>query len=131
MLTADGTELGGGLDDDLREIAAFALDDAAHVGARQQQQVGDQAPHALGGAQRRARRVALIAVQRLREQLEVREHARERRAKLVRGVRHELPLSGEDRLGLGARGVELAKHPLERARELGHLVVGRRLRHDA
>ena len=100
----------------------------AGVGARQQQQVGDQPAHPLRGAQRRARRLALIAVQRFGEQLEVGEHARQRRAQLVRGVGDEVALAGERRFGLAARGVELAEHALERARELGDLVVGERLR---
>ena len=68
--------------------------------------------------------LALVAVQRFGEQLEVGEHARQRRAQLVRGVGDELALAGERRLGLPARGVELAEHALERARELGDLVVG-------
>ena len=105
--------------------------DAPDVGARQQQQVGDEPAHALGGAQRRARRVALVAVQRVGEQLEVGEHARQRRAQLVRGVGDELALARERRLGLAARGVELAEHALERARELGDLVVGLGLGHAA
>ena len=40
------------------------------------------------------------------EQLEVRQHRRERRAQLVRRVRDELALAGERRLGLAARLVE-------------------------
>ena len=126
-----GPELAGGLDDDLREVARLARHDAADVGAREQQQVGDQPAHALRGAQRRARGVALVAVQRFGEQLEVGEHARQRRAQLVRGVGDELALAREHRLGLAARGVELAEHALERARQLGDLVVGLRLGHAA
>ena len=52
---------------------------------------------------------------------------------LVSGVRSsceasatKLALAREHRLGLAARGVELAEHALERARELGDLVVGLR-----
>ena len=52
--------------------------------------------------------------------------ARERRAQLVRRVGHELALAVERRLGLGARRVERREHLLERAREVGHLVVGTR-----
>ena len=63
------------------------------------------------------------------EQLQVREHAGQRRAQLVRGVGDELALAGEHRLGLAARRVELAQHPLERPRELCDLVVGLRLGH--
>ncbi len=40
------------------------------------------------------------------EQLEVGEHARQRRAQLVRGVGDEAALAGERRLGLGVRLVE-------------------------
>ena len=98
--------------------------DALGVGAREQQQVADQPAHPAGRAQRRLRRLRLLAVELLGQQLEVREHAGQRRAQLVRGVGDELPLAVEHRLGLAARGVERAEHPLERARELGHLVVG-------
>ena len=131
VVGAHRPELAGRLDDDLGEIARLARDHARGVGARQQQQVGDQPAHALRGAQRRARRLALVAVQRFGEQLEVGEHARQRRAQLVRGVGHELALAGEHRLGLRAGGVELAQHSLQRARELGDLVVGLRLGHAA
>ena len=127
MLGADRPELAGGLDHDLREVARLARHDARDVGARQQQQVGDQPAHPLGGAQRRAGRLALVAVQRLGEQLEVGEHAGQRRAQLVRGVGHEVALAREHRLGLAAGRVELAEHPLQRARELRDLVVGLRL----
>ena len=72
-----------------------------------------------------------LAVQRFGQQLEVGEHARQRRAQLVRGVGDEAPLAREHRLGLATRGVELAEHPLQRARELGDLVVGLRLGHAA
>ena len=46
-VAAHGPELGGGLDDDLREVAGLARNDAPDVGARQQQQIGDQPAHAL------------------------------------------------------------------------------------
>ena len=107
MLAADRPELGRGLDDDPSQVAALALYHATHVGAGEQQQVGDEAPHALGGAQSRTRRLALIATQRFGEQLEVREDARQRGAQLVRGVGDELPLAREHRLGLPAGRVEL------------------------
>ena len=53
----------------------------------------------------------------LGEQLEVREHAGQRRAQLVRGVGDELALARERRLGLAARGVERlrASRPASRA----------------
>ena len=59
-----------------------------------------------------------------RSQLEIRQHARERRAELVRGVGDELTLAVEHRLGVRPGGVERAEHPLERPGGLGHLVVG-------
>ena len=97
---------------------------APGVGAGEQQEVGDQPAHAARGAQGRGRRLALLALERLLEQLEVRQHGGQRRAQLVRGVGHELPLAREGRLGLAAGGVERAQHALERARELADLVVG-------
>ena len=66
----------------------------------------------------------LLAVEALGEQLEVGQHARQRRAQLVRGVGDELALAAQRVLGLAARGVERVEHPVERARELGDLVVG-------
>ena len=47
---------------------------AARVGAGQQQQVGDQPAHRRQRAQRRGGGLALLAVQRLLEQLEVGQH---------------------------------------------------------
>ena len=54
---------------------------------------------------------------------------------LVSGVRSSCEASAtnsrwrvERRLGLGARGVELLEHVLERARQVGDLVVGLGLR---
>ena len=60
----------------------------------------------------------------LGEQLQVGQHAGQRGAQLVRGVGHELALAIERRLGLRARRVQRAQHLLQRARQLGHLVVG-------
>ena len=74
------------------------------VGAREQQQVGDQPAHALRRAQRERGGLAALAVEHLGQQLEVGQHARQRRAQLVRGVGDELALAGERRLGLLARG---------------------------
>ena len=124
VLAAEGAELGGGVEHHLRQIDRLARGGAADVAAREQQQVGDQPAHAPRGAQRRARRVALVAVQRFRQQLEVGEHARQRRAQLVRGVGDEAALAVEHRLGLGVGVVERLQHPLQRAGELGDLVVG-------
>ena len=131
MRVADRAQLARGLDHDLRQVARLVRDHAPDVGAREQQQVGHQPAHPLGGAQRRAGGVALIAVQRFGQQLEVREHARQRRAQLVRGVGDEPALAREHRLGLATRGVQLAEHALQGARELGDLVVGHGLGHRA
>ena len=97
---------------------------ALGVGAREQQQVADEPAHPPRRAQRRLGGLGLLAVELVGEQLEVGEHARQRRAQLVRGVGDELALAVEHRLGLAARGVERAEHPLQRPRELGDLVVG-------
>ena len=71
-------------------------------GAREQQQVRDEPAHPPGAAQRGRGRLTLLAVQLVGEQLEVREHRGERRAQLVRGVRHEGALSAEHRLEVDA-----------------------------
>ncbi len=47
----------------------------------------------------------------------------------MRGVGHEAPLAGEQRLGLVAGRVELSEHAVEGACEFGDLVVGERLGH--
>ena len=97
---------------------------ALGVGAREQQQVADQPAHPPRRAQRRLGRLGLLALELLGQQLEVREHAGQRRAQLVRGVGDELALAVEHRLGVAARRVERPEHPLERAGQLGDLVVG-------
>ena len=61
------------------------------------------------------------------EQLEVGEDRGQRRAQLVRGVGDELALAVQRALGLVARGLEAVEHGLQRAGELGDLVVGRGL----
>ena len=100
-------ELGGRLGDARRPRSTGSCGArAAGVGAREQQQVGDEAAHAARGAQRGGGGLALLAVELLLEQLEVGEHARQRRAQLVRGVGDELALARQRGLGLGARGVE-------------------------
>ena len=109
---ADRTQLAGGLDDDLGEVARLVGDNSADVGAREQQQVGHKAAHPLGGAQSGAGGVTLVTVQRFRQQLEVGEHARQRSAQLVGGVSDESALTGEHRLGLCARGIQLTEHAL-------------------
>ena len=60
----------------------------------------------------------------LLEQLEVGEHRRQRRAQLVRGVGDELALAVQRRLRLAARVVERREHRLQRAGQLGDLVLG-------
>ncbi len=108
------------------EVGRTARLQAADVGARQQQQVGDEPAHAAGGAQRRLCRLGLLTVELVGQQLEVGQHARQRRAQLVRGVGHELALARQRRLALGAGGVQRPEHRFERARQLGDLVLGLR-----
>ena len=106
---------------------------AAGVGARQQQQVGDQAAHPPRGAQRRVDHLAvfglLAAAERGLQQLQVGEHAGQRRAQLVRGVGDELALLLHRLLALGARGVERAQHLLQRLGQFADLVFDRRAGH--
>ena len=120
-------ELGGGLDDDLRRGRSGARAPLAPgVGAREQQQVGDQAAHPPRGAQRgRGGLAARSPSSSSAEQLEVGEDARQRRAQLVRGVGDELRAGASSVASVScAGGVERAEHLLERARQLGDLVVG-------
>ena len=67
---------------------------AAGVGAREQEQVGDQPAHPARRAQRGGGGVALLAGQLLLEQLEVGQHGGQRGPQLVRGVGDELALAG-------------------------------------
>ncbi len=77
MVARDGLELGGRGGHDLAEVDRPLLHGgAAGIGARQEQQVGDQPAHAARGPQRGGGRLALLALERLLEQLEVGEHAR-------------------------------------------------------
>ena len=73
------------------------------VGAREQQQVADEPAHPLRRAQRAAGGLAVLAVERLGEQLEVGEHARQRRAQLVRGVGDELRAGGRSIASVSSR----------------------------
>ena len=121
----DRLELGRRLGEHLAEVRGLAGRDAAGVGAGEQEQVGDEPAHPLGRAQGAVRGVAQLALIELdRQQLEVREHAGQRRAQLVRGVGHEGALVAQRRLGLRARVVERLEHALQRACQLGHLVIG-------
>ena len=116
--------LAGRLAHDGRQVHRLARRLAAGVGAREQQQVGDQPAHPLRRAQRRSGDLAVLALELRLEQLEVGQDARERRAQLVRGVGDELALARERALGLGVRLVQLPEHVVERARQVGDLVVG-------
>ena len=69
--------------------------------------------------------LAALAVEHVGQQLEVGEDRGQRRAQLVRGVGHELALAVQGALGLLARGLQAVEHGLQRAGELGDLVVGR------
>ena len=124
-------ELGGGVHEDPAQVGRLARQRAARVGAGQQQQVADQPPHALRRAQGRARGLGALAVEHLGQQLEVGQDAGQRRAQLVRGVGDEVALADEQLLGLAARALERVEHLLQRVPELGHLVVGHRLRQRA
>ena len=108
VVARDRLELRRGGRDDVAEVDRPVRDLAAGVGARQQQQVGHQPAHPAAGAQRGGGGLALLALQRLLEQLEVGQHRRQRRAQLVRGVGDELALAHERRLGLG-RGPRRAR----------------------
>ena len=125
----DGLELGRRVHDARRPGRWAARGHAARVRAREQQQVGHQPAHALGRAQGRLGRLALVALEHDRQQLQVGEHAGQRRAQLVRDVGDELALALEHLLGLGARLVQRAQHALQRARQLGDLVLGLGPRH--
>ena len=127
MAVGDGPELGRHLDEHVADVGRLVRELAVGVGAGQQQQVAHEAAHALRGAQRRARRLAALAVEDVGQQLEVGEDRGQRRAQLVRGVGHELPLALQGALGLLLRRLERVEHGLQRPRELGHLVVGGRL----
>ena len=91
------------------------MEEVALLGAGEQQQVLDEAGHAveLVGDQR-DRLAPLVRV--VAEQLEVAADDRDRRAQLVAGVAHERLLGGE-------RGLEAVEHGVERAGELGDLVA--------
>jgi hypothetical protein len=73
------TQLGGGLDHDLADVGRAARVLTPCVSARQQQQVTDQPAHPPSRAQRRLGRLRLLAVELLGKQIEVRQHARQRR----------------------------------------------------
>ena len=120
--------LGGRLAHDFGQVDGLAQPLAPGVGAGQQEQIGHEPPHPARGTQRRVGHLPLLARELGLEQLEVGEDARQGGAQLVRGVRDELALTGQRTLGLAARGVECPQHVLERARQVGDLVVGLRLR---
>ena len=128
----DGADLGGRGLGDRGEVAGAPGALAAGVGAREDQEVADQAAHPLRRAQRGLDHLGLLALGRLAlegglEQLEVRQDRGERRAELVRGVGDELALRVDHALRLVAGGVELPEHLVERRRKLGDLVLGLRL----
>ncbi len=131
VVAAGRFELARRLDHDVGEVERLAQRRMTGVSTREQQQVADQATHALCRAQSGLSRLAVRSAQRIDEQLEVREHACEGRAQLVRRVGDELALALERRLCLVAGVAERGQHPAERARELGDLVVGDRLREGA
>ena len=119
---------------DLRQVDVGVGGAAAGVGAGEEEQVGDEARHAPGGAEGGVDRVAVVlgrAREGRLEELEVRLHAGERGAQLVRCVGDELPLAVERLLARRALGVERLEHPVHRPGELADLVVGGLDRHPA
>ncbi len=124
VAVGDGAELARGLHEDVADVGGHLRRLTLGVRAREQQEIGDEAAHPAARAQRGLRRLPAVAVERLGEQLEVGEDAGERRAQLVRGVGHELPLALQGGLLLRARLVERDEHAVQRARQLRDLVVG-------
>ena len=125
VLGADGPELAGRLDDDLRRgrPARAAAARAASV----------RASSSRSATSRRMRWEERSADRAASPCSPCSDSASSSRlaSTLVSGVRSSCEASAtnrrwrdEHRLGLAARGVELAEHPLERAGQLGHLVVG-------
>ena len=127
VAVGDRLELARGLGDHAGDVDRLVAGDAAGVGAREQEQVGDQPAHPPRGAQGGGGGLALLALEHLLEQLEVGQHGGQGRAQLVRGVGDELALAREGRLRLGSRLVERVEHPVQRAGELGDLVLGLRV----
>ena len=124
VMVGHRSELGGGLDQHLGEVSRAARLGAPCVGAREQQQVTDQPSHPPGRAQGGLGRLGLLAAELLGQQLEVGEHAGQRRAQLMRCVGDEFALAVEHRQRVAARRVERAEHALERSGQLGDLVLG-------
>ena len=127
VAVGDRLELARGLRDHAGHVDGLVAGDAARVGAREQEQVGDQPAHPPRGAQGGRGGLALLALEHLLQQLEVGQHGGQRRAQLVRRVGDELALARQRRLGLGARLVERVEHPVQRAGELGDLVLALRI----
>ena len=125
VVAGHAAELGGRVDDDLAEVGRAR---GAPRGRRR------RGPAAAG--RRPAGACAATSAARPRrprrcspssssaEQLEVGQHAGQRRAQLVRGVGDELALAREGGLALLARALQRLEHLVERARQLGDLVVG-------
>ena len=127
LLARHRLELAGRLHQDRAQVGGARAERAARVRAREQEQVGDQPAHALGGAQGGGRHLALVVLELVGQQLEVGQHAGQRRAQLVRGVGHELALARQGRLGLRPRGVQRGQHRVQGPGQLGDLVLARRL----
>ena len=124
MMLGHRAQFRRGLDQHPGEVGGAPRLDAAGVGAGQQQQVADQPAHPPRGAQRGLGGLGLLAGQLLGEQLEVGEHARQRRAQLVGRVGDELPLAVEHRLRVRPGRVQRSQHVLQGPGELGDLVLG-------
>ena len=131
MAVGDRLELARGLRDHAGHVDGLVAGDAARVGAREQEQVRDQPAHPTRGAQGRGGGLLLLAVEHLLQQLEVGQHRGQRRPQLVRRVGDELALAGQRRLRLAACLVERVEHPVQRASELGDLVLALGVRDPA
>ena len=127
VAVGDGPELGRHLDQHAADVGRLVRELAVGVGAGQQQQVADEAAHALRGAQRRARRLAALAVEDVGQQLEVGEDE-------VSGVRSSCEASATNcrwrcrAPSVSSRAASSASSMACSVRgELGDLVVGGRL----
>ena len=114
---------GDRLDSNLPEVDRRRGALAGGVGAGQQQQIGDQAPHPPRRAQRSVGGFQLLAAELVGQQFQVRQHTGQRRAQFVRGVGDELALMAQCSLGLDARALQRREHLVERPRQLSDLVV--------
>ena len=124
VAVGDDAELGRRLDEHLADVGRRVRRLARGVVAGEQQQVGDEPAHAPRRAQRGVRRLP-------RSPSRLSASSSRFASTLVSGVRSSCEASATNSrwrcsalLGLRARRVERVEHAVERARELGDLVVG-------